>query len=565
MQLNCTKTAFLLLTLCYSITSIAQVDTDIESTQQDIIEDFIQNTGEESDFDFITLTENLRYAAEHPVNLNKATYEELLDLTLLSDLQINSLIDYRQKVGDLINIYELQAVPNWDVPTIKKILPFVAVSGDFKDFNVPIARMMSQGKNDLFLRFRRQLEEQKGYTLPPDIGYLGDRNQYFMRYRHTYENRLSWGFTAEKDPGEEFFKGSNKFGFDFYSAHFFLKDYNSWLKALAIGDYAVNMGQGLILYSGFASGKNAFVTKIRRGGRTLRPFTSVNEFIFNRGAAATINISKKIELTAFASFLKKDGNVQISSDTLNDNFDDFSVSSLLISGLHRTQNEIADKHQLLQTTFGAVVKYKLQRGHVAFNILNDRFSRSLIRNPEVYNQYYFSGNNLFNASIDYNYIFQNFNFFGEIASSDNAGVAVVNGLLVGLSRQGNSAVDLAIHHRYLGVKYQALLPNPFAETGQGSNEHGLYVGLEIKPNINWQLSTYFDIWKHPWLRYNADAPSHGNEFFSRLTYNIKRQLEIYFQYRIENKQINTPESFEKIDYLSNTQRQQLRLNVINKV
>jgi len=46
--------------------------------------------------------------------------------------------------------------------------------------------------------------------------------------------------TMEKDPGEEFFRGSNRVGFDFYSAHLYYRNISRTVKALAFGDYQVN-------------------------------------------------------------------------------------------------------------------------------------------------------------------------------------------------------------------------------------------------------------------------------------------------------------------------------------
>ena len=54
-----------------------------------------------------------------------------------------------------------------------------------------------------------------------------------MRYRFKYLNNISIGFTMEKDAGESFipnkkaeelFGQRSTLGFDFYSAHFFLRN-----------------------------------------------------------------------------------------------------------------------------------------------------------------------------------------------------------------------------------------------------------------------------------------------------------------------------------------------------
>jgi len=83
------------------------------------------------------------------------------------------------------------------------------------------------------------LEAQKGFQVRDDgtTRYEGDANKLYLRYFHAYENNFSIGVTAEKDAGESFFKKSNQQGFDFYSAHFFLKNINATLSRLVIGDF----------------------------------------------------------------------------------------------------------------------------------------------------------------------------------------------------------------------------------------------------------------------------------------------------------------------------------------
>ena len=333
---------------------------------------------------------------------------------------------------------------------------------------------------------------------------------------------------------KSFFTGSNKQGFDYYSAHFYLRDYNRTIKAIALGDYNVSFGQGLILYSGFGYGKSSAVISTKRGGRTLRPYTSVNELSFMRGGAVTLGLSDRLEVTALGSWRKRDGNISF-PDTLDGEDPDFvQFSSLDIDGYHRTPSEIEDEKVIGQFTLGGQVKYKWDYGHIAFNGLWDRFDAPLIRNLQPYNQFYFNGRELSNFSLDYSFIYQNFNFFGETARSSNGAIATLNGVLIGLDRK----VDMAILYRNFPQDYQALNANPFAETSGGRNEKGLYLGLEMRPIKHWTLSVYYDSWRHPWLRFFADAPTRGNEYRARLTYYLKRKLRVYWEAREEIKPFN---------------------------
>lgn len=541
----------------------AQVDstnTSINESGFEVIENYIQNNELEGDFENQDIFENLEAYQRNPLNLNKASYAELEDLNLLNAAQINALIDYRIRFGKLISMYELQAVPNFDLLAIKRILPFVKVSGDLDDVQVPLIKMLYQGRNELFYRWQRVLEERDGYRAyraEEDLNrYLGDPNRHFFRFKHTYENRLSYGITAEKDAGEEFFKGSNKQGFDFYSAHFFLKNYNKRIKALAIGDYAASFGQGLILFSGFGRGKGAEVMSIRRNANTLRGYSSVGEALFYRGAGLTFGLTDNLEVTAFGSIRNRDGNL-LEPDTLDTDEQFLQFSSLQTSGLHRTAGEIADKNALQQTSIGGNIKYRGDRFHVAANVLYNQFDKELVRSPRPYNRYYFNGDRLLNASLDYSYIYRNYNFFGETAISDNGGIATLNGLLIGLDR----TLNFSILHRHFEKEYQALNPAPFAETSNGANETGLYLGLQYNPNRNWTLQGYYDFWKHPYFRFRADAPSSGYEYLVKISYKQRRKLEAYTQFRFERKQENAPDPEAPIDYLLDRDRVQLRVHL----
>ncbi len=555
--------------------TFAQTDslkTNINDEGFEIIENYIQNNDIEGNFENNDIFEALEIFQRNPINLNKASYDQLEELQLLDASQISALIDYRIRQGKLISLYELQVIPGFDLTTIKEILPFVKVIGGLDDTQVPIGRMLSKGKNEIMARWVRVLEERKGFS-PLTEGeegsrYLGDPNKLFFRYKHFYENRMTYGFTAEKDAGEEFFKGSNKQGFDFYSAHFFLKDYSKRIKSLALGDYAVSFGQGLILFNGFARGKGAEVMSIRRSARPLRAYSSVGEALFMRGAGVTLGLNDNLDLTLFGSYRNRDANlletVDVGGDVIIDEDIAIQFSSIQESGLHRTVNEIADENALRQTSLGGSLRYKKDNFHIAVNALYNRFDKELLRAPQPYNRFFFNGDRLLNLSADYSYIYRNFNFFGETAISDNGGLATLNGLLIGLDRK----VNFSILQRHFEPQYQNLDARAFGETSSTNNETGVYLGFQINPNRNWVFQAYYDMWKHPYLRFRVDAPSVGHEYLLKITYKQKRKMETYAQFRFERKQQNAPDPEAPIDYLIERDLIRLRLHLtyhVNKV
>ncbi|PHN01424.1 ComEA family DNA-binding protein [Flavilitoribacter nigricans] len=535
--------------LVYSASLPAQTDTlpEIPESSRRLLEDYLQNSDEEGDFDFNTIYENLDRYLERPLNLNEAGEAELQDLRLLSDVQILNFLRYRELAGELVSIYELQAVPGLDLATIQAILPYVSIGGDTDDYQESLSDMLREGKNELYLRWSRFLEPQRGYR-PLAEGesgsrYEGDPNQLYLRFKHSYSNRLSYGFTAEKDRGEAFFRASNKKGFDFYSAHFYLRDYNRTLKALALGDYTISLGQGLILFSGFGAGKSVLATSVKRGGRVVRPYTSVNEANFMRGAAVSLQFGERWSLTAFGSYRGRDGNLS-PADTLDVDQPVLSFTSLDMDGLHRTPGEIEDRNALYQLSYGGSLKYQFGKGHLAFNALADHLDKPLIRREQPYNRYYFAGDHVANASLDYAYRWRNFHFFGETAIGNNGVMATVNSVLAGLDPK----LDIALVHRHFPRDYVALNANPFAETTGARNEAGMYFGIILRPAGGWQISGYYDLWRHPWLRFNTDAPSGGYEYRFRIRHFKKRTYEAYLEVRDEVKGRNVSLFDTKTDW-----------------
>lgn len=527
-----------------------QVDTLVVHEHENLLEDFAQEQEEEAAFDYDEILDNLESYLRRPLDLNKANEAELYAFIFLTDVQKLAFLEYRNRLGDFISIYELQNIPTFDLATIRKILPYVTIRQS--GFSLPpLSRWKEEGKSQLFLRFSRVLQTQEGYRVDSNDSsanrYLGDPNRLFMRYRFTLSPRISAGFTAEKDAGEEFFKGSNKYGFDYYSAHLFLQNPEGWLKSLALGDFSVSLGQGLILFQGYSTGKNSFSTSVRKGGQVIRPYSSVNELDFFRGMAATIRPIQNVEITAFGSKAARDGNLTENQDP--DDEQTGFISSLQTSGLHRSPTEIADERAVRQSTVGTSIKYKRKAWHLALNGIYNHLSKPLYRTSAVYNRFYFSGQSLLNGSVDYAYKYKNYFFFGETAFSDNGAFASLNGLMLIIDRR----IETAILHRHYPKDFQALNAKPFAETAGGKNEDGIYFGIALNPLPKWKLNAYLDFFEHKWPRYGVNGPFFGREWMVRMTYTERKKMELYFQFKNELKEANSIEENLKTDYLATRQ------------
>ena len=532
---------------------------------QDFLQQFIeiiaenQESGEE--FDYTEIGEQLDDWRRSPIDINSPDAAVLVQWKVISENAYRALQDHITKNGPLLDILELQSIPGFDADVIHILQVISKVAGrDVQTQSLPLGEMLLHGQNEIYIRAGRTLQESDGY-LGPEPAYEGNPDKLYFRYRHRSSNTLSYGITAEKDAGEAFFKGSNPQGFDFYSYHLSLQQYKSWLPALMLGDFNANFGQGLIMHSGFGAGKSSFVTSVKRTGNPLRGYSSVEENNFLRGMAVTLKPATNFMVTLLASSHKRDGNFY--TDTIYEPGEveeiETGITSLQTSNLHRTDAEIADEDIITLTQAGMSVSYNKNKVHLAANALHSRLSDPLNRNPELYNQYYFNGDRLTNASLDYGFWFGGLHVFGETAMSDNGAISTLNGLLAGLDRH----VTATVLFRSYARDYQALSPNAFGESSLANNETGIYTGLEITPSDRWKIQLYQDLWKHPWLRYNIDSPTFGTEYYGRVTYTIKRRLEVYLQYRTKQNQINDRPTGDNIAQVVDQNRTQIRLHVNN--
>ena len=546
----------------------SEVPATLSPLPQEEIETKIEEIGESTEneeIDYSTLLESLSYYQQNPLNLNSATREELERLILLNDLQISALLNHINKNGKLLRLEELQAIEGFDLATIRNILPYVKISEGLERDLAYFKNMFKYGKHQVMVRYQRVLQDQKGF-LPPSSPtssyYLGSPDKIYTRYRFTYGNRISWGFTAEKDAGEEFFTGSNSAdkwyqpykGFDFYSAHFFARNIG-FIKAIAIGDYQAEYGQALLMWSGLAFGKSADVLGVKKNGLGLKPYTSVNENLFMRGAAVSLGY-KKFKADLFYSNLNVDASI-----TAVDSLDQVQeFSSFQESGYHRTLTEIKNKNRLNRQIIGTHISYKTRKLELGATALQTTFGADLVKRNSLYNYHEFTGKELFNYGVDFSYIHRNYVVFGEAGRSDNGG----NGLVAGILASLDPKVNVGILHRNYDKNFHALSGNSIAES-DNNNEKGTYLAFTTKPAKAWTLSAYYDVFSFPWLKYLVNAPSKGYEYIAQVNYKPSKALEMYFRIKSTHKEVNVTGDPAPIDYLVDSDQNSYRFHVTYKI
>ncbi len=504
--------------------------------------------------------DDLIYFLQYPLDINTAEAGDLRKLHFINELQIANLTEYRQKHGEFLTIYELQYIDGFSQDDIRKIMPFISIGEITPALAVSPSAVLKYGRHQFFLRFQQILEEQRGYSpitdsalaARPNSRYLGSPLKIYNRYQFSYRNQVQAGFVAEKDAGEEFFRGSNRRGFDYYTLHLQINDIGR-VKTLAIGDFQTGFGQGLVLWSGLAFGKSANTLNIRKNARGIQKYSSTDENKFFRGAGLTYRLSGSTEGSLFVSRKKIDAGVSVTDEDGRI----LEVSSLRNTGLHATPSQVAGKNVLGETILGSNISYNHRSFRVGATAVLLEYDAVLNPPERVHNQFDFRGSRNINGGLDYQFSLGPVRFFGEGALSSSRGTALIGGAMTNLS----SKISVSALYRNYARNYHAYFSNGFRENTRTANEEGFYLGTLIHPFRRLKLSAYFDFFSFPWMRYGAHAPSAGFEYFLQLDFNQSGNMHMYLNLRHKGKPVNAPAGETVVRELHDAGASRLRYHI----
>ncbi len=531
---------FLLFTSLVTYSQSNQSPSDIVSTLLESMSD------EESDQDkYNQLYEDLVDLYQHPININVISREDLEKLVFLSDFQIRNILEFVFVHKPILSKYQLQGIKGMHMADIQSLLMFVivGVEDEYKD-----KRQFFNGQvlaRDLFL-----VESAKGYirsdTTPAP--YMGNKHHIYSRIQADYGKRFYAGMVLDKDPGERMYN-NDMMPADFTSGYFMYKG-TKWLKQVIVGDYHVNFGQGLAMWSGTSMGKTTEPTNVRKRNSGLKKYSSANEERFFRGVGISIDVNNW-ELDTFVSSRYKDGRPEF--DSIHQKL---VITSLPESGLHRTLSEIETKDRVKQKVVGANVNYRWKNWTLSGGGYSESLNADSLENNQMYealnnhgifNNYYWFG---------YNYGSKRIYCFGETAMSDYSGVSFVNGFL--FKPVGN--VSLSMLYRNYSRYFHSEWSGAFAESNNSSGESGLYMGANIFPFRNFEINAYADVFKYKWLKYNIDKPSSGFDFSVDCKYKFSSDIELNLRYREKEKMKNRQTTGEACYPVDSYNVKKIRMN-----
>ena len=501
---------------------LAQINDDQKGKQiEEVIESIAESTAEE--IDNSSLLEDLTTNAEHPLNINLASEEELTRLSVLDFNQIQNIISYRKRYGFLVSHYELSAIEGFTPEVVASLTPFITF--DVSSDSVRSARTVL--RNNLITRIKTTFPEAKGYrAISESKGavYTGIPISVYNRYHLEIPRKLELGIITDHDAGEPFFRGSNRFGFDYYSGFVSFKG-DKIIRQVTLGDFLLQVGQGVSFGGGSVLGKSGNTMGILKFGQTIRPYTSTDENRFFRGISAVLG-KGPYKLVLFYSNKNRDANILIDRQTGGQYF-----TSLQTSGYHRTMSEIEDRRSINEQMTGGYGEIKFERFRIGALMAMQQFNLPMSTGSSPYKARSFAGKDNLNLGLDYQVAFPHLQCFGEAGISKNGKAGGVQGVVWHVNPQ----LSLSTYFRIFDPGFHAFYGSSLSEGSGNRNETGLYSGIMLSPFPKVKLFGYMDIYHFPMLTYSTVGPSSGNDYMIQAELGLTRKLFLYIRGKYESK------------------------------
>ena len=460
------------------------------------------------------------------IDLNGEDISALLTSGLISASQLTALQHHRLRFGRLLAPEELQVVDGFEAEQIRQIRPYVFCGEPALNEGYRLPALVASARQELLLRHRRVLQDREGFGGDGRYPfYAGDPNQVFMRYRWHSGQLLSAGATMEKDAGEQWLDRRNGGRVDFFSWHLFLRP-RRLLKIVAIGDYQVQFGQGLVVWKGLSLGKGAEVSATCRLPAGITPYGAAAENGFYRGLAVSLG-RKSWQTDFWLSYNRLDASL-FRSDSVSGVL---QVAAILETGLHRTFSETMRRAALGSFVAGAHLQWKNDNLIIESTTVAQQLEHALWPGDDVYERFDASGRSFLHTGVAFRYLHENTTYYGE-AAIGTEGLPAFCGGWVMIPHPGWA---LNMHLRHFPLGYQSLQADALREGSRTQNEEGWLTGISWLPSRELRLFAGHDRYRSQWLKYTTSAPASGNDWLLQCTYTPSRTTTCYVRVRADSR------------------------------
>jgi len=411
------------------------------------------------------------------IPINEAEPDELRELPWLNGGDVVAIVEYRRTKALFESMLQLQRVIGPE--KAQSILPYITFSvaekrkPDMKTALVPEVVTGSYTGRILW-----DTTPRKGLfptAKNPVPRYPGDEYKLYNRLQLEYANYRAT-LVHDKDIGEPD-------AADFLSLSVSASDLGV-VKTAVLGNYEINAGQGLLIGQGrFLSKGSEPSNSVRLSSKRLTPYASSSEYGFFQGAAATMDLAP-LEVTAFYS-----ANMVDARNTKG------TITSFDESGYHRTMTERDRKDNVTETVYGASALYRFASGTVKGNVggtwLRYDYGEPLAVLGDG------PGSSAL-GSVEAGIGIGRLGLFGEAAWSERPEGSI--SWIAGAEYRLFPKVNLLLAVRDYAEGYFSPFAGAFAERGEGgSNEQGVYIGIDAALSKAVSLGAYHDRFRFPKL------------------------------------------------------------------
>lgn len=467
------------------------------------------------EYEISFLMERLSEIEERPAAINSGDEEEIARLFFLTEFQVMVLADYVARKGDIVSLYELALLPAFDRATVMLMAPYITLEPSERKTSLP------SGNTTVVITATTRISTEDNIT-------RGVRS--LVKVRHEGP-RLSYGVTAENDPGEPFtFDGAA--GPDFLSGHLMYRG-RGFVDRIIIGDYSLRFGEGLVFNSGSWQGSWLSSPSFMTGRSALTQYTSSEENNFFRGVGCVLgSITRGVVLFASSNFI--DARLLFDGDS-----NAVAVTNLVKGGIHDSPSAREARNSLTETMSGLHLTWGTDKFRAGVTSSVTWFS--LPFQPDTIkpeNMMAFSGNRMLNMAVDIKAGTGPLLFFTEAAVSFPGSWAVIGGMRA----RPSDRVTYNILARHFSPDYHSFHSGAYCASAASSNETGLAASLHLEVASHLFVSAGADHYRVPWPRYRSSSPAYGNRTEIKCEYLPREDLSLRLtytsaarEYDLENK------------------------------
>jgi len=422
----------------------------------------------------------------YPINLNRATAEQLESCGLFTPYQVHSIISYRDKYGDLLSVYELASLSGFRKQRLEKQAIYMTVGETVR--SNPVSRAGTR----ILVFAGSSLTNTKDQVLYP-----GSPLKSSLRMKTGVGKRVRAGLAYEKDQGE---RGLWEYGPEHLTGYFEVNG-PGILENIIFGNYRINNGMGLIQGAGLMHTPEAAQSRPLLLS-SLKPYAGAGESIIHQGAACKLNLGiTKVML--WSSFQNTD--LSLANPGSASEETDWS-EFIRETGMHRTANEIAGRN--LGYLGCAGIQVLVNTGKL---ILGTQYSVEIngLTTSGKDSLRYFGGPALYHSSsIQWGWRLGRMELYGEFAPGQKNSSALMGGGRFFINDFLSGLVQL---HWY-GTAHRETFASAYASGSHILNEQGLLILIRAEPFREVRADFSVELYKYPAPRTLVRVPSSGYRY-----------------------------------------------------